>query len=171
MTYEEKNAVYALNSYTWKLLEANLSWTRWNGVPPIIPVQQQPEIMQSGKPFIVYGSAIHPPEHLHALNKEAVAYMVYATTATEVNKICNLLSETFRRQDESADDVNDWLVIEAGSRTGGHRGVHFATVKTMMVEKAENAAEEEGGYFAALVLIEAKYTIDSGVIQTTGFTP
>lgn len=168
--YKEKNAVYALNSYIWKLVEANLGWSKWQSVPPIIPVQQQPEFLQSGKAFMVYGSAFHPPTHLYQHKKEAASYMVYARSATEVNKIVNLLMDTFERQDVAAADVNDWLATEAEHRSGGHRGVYFTTVHATMAEKAEDAAEEEGGYFAGMVLLEMKYTTDTPDIQTSGFT-
>lgn len=171
--YKGKSALYALNSYVWKLVEANLGWARVSGVPPIVPVQQQPELMQTGKAFIVYGSAYHPPSHLYQHKKEAVSYMIYATSATEVNNIIDLLFDTFERQDVAARDVNDWLVEEAkpGNRTGGHRGVYFTSVKSTMAEKAEDPSEEEGGYFAGMVLIEMQYTQDTNdTIQTTGFT-
>lgn len=171
--YKEKNAVYAFNSYVWKLLEANLGWTRYNGLIPIVPIKQQPEIMQSGKAFIVYGSAFHPPAHLYQHQKEAISYMIYATSSTEVNRIVELLFDTFQRQDEAAADINDWLVEEAkpGNRTGGHRGVYFTTVKSTMAEKAEDAPDEEGGYAAGMVLVELNYTEDPNVtIQTKGFT-
>lgn len=168
--YKEKNAVYALNSYIWKLVEANLGWTRWKGVPPIIPVQQQPEIMQSGKAFMVYGSAFHPPTHLHQHKKQAASYMIYGRSATEVNRIVELIYETFERQDLAAQDVNDWLATEAQHRDGGHRGVYFTTVTSTMAEKAEDPSNEEGGYFAGMVLLEMKYTTDESNIVTSGFT-
>lgn len=172
MTYTDKNAVYALNSYLWKLLEANLGWTKadYGDKVPIIPVSQQPEMMQSGKAFIVYGSAIHPADHLYSLKKEAVSYMIYGPSATEVNKIVNLLTEAFARQDDAAADVNNWLVTEGASRTGGYRDVHFGTIRTTMSEKAEDAPDEEGGYSAGLVLVETKYTVDNSNIITSGFT-
>lgn len=168
--YEDKNAVYALNSYTWKLLEANLGWTRVkdNSLVPIVPVSQQPELMQSGKAFIVYGSAIHPADHLYQLVKEAVSYTIYSTSATEVNKVVNLLTETFARQDEAAADVNDWLAIEEAGRNKS-RNIHFGTVKATMSEKAEDAPNEEGGYAAGLVLVETRFTVTNSNIQTTGF--
>lgn len=170
MEYKEKNATYALNSYVWKLVEANLGWKKYQGLVPIIPVAQQPELMQSAKAFMVYGSALHPSSHLYQHKKEAVSYMIYAPTSTEVNKIIELLFDTFERQDEAALDVNDWLVTEAEGR-GSHRGVYFTTVKATMAEKAEDAPDEEGGYAAGMVLVEMNYTEDpNGTIQTKGFT-
>ena len=163
MTYNDFNAVYALNSYVWKLLEANLGWTRddYQGRTPIIPTAQQPELMQSGKAFLVYGSAIHQPTHLYALRNEAVSYTIYAPSSTDANKIANLLNAAFERQDEAADDVNHWLGVENKSR-----GVSFGTIRAVMVEKAE-PADEEGGYVAALVMLDTKYTSDESNIITT----
>ena len=166
MTYKEKSAVYALNSYTWKLLQTNLGWEAYQGVPPIIPTSQQPELMESGKPFIVYGSAFQPATDLYALNTESIAYVIYGTKVTEVNTIATLLYETFKRQDDAAADVNAWLGLEGTTRTGGNRGVTFGSIRTTMVEKAE-PADEEGGFVSALVMLEARYTSDESNIVTT----
>lgn len=170
MSYKEKNVAYALNSYVTKLLEANLDWKKYQGLSRIIPSSQQPELMQSGKPFIVYGYSTHPPGHLYQLERAAISYMVYSTSPTEVNTIISLMNETFRRQDEAAVDVNDWLTTEAAVRAGGHRGVYFSMVKTTVAERAEEAAEEEGGYSVGHILLEALYTTDDNTsFQTTGF--
>lgn len=166
MTYKEKDAVYALNSYLWKLLKENLGWTRWNDVPPIVPDQQTPEVMQSGKAFLVYGSAKHPPTHLYQHKSEAASYMVYALSATEVNRIVDLLTDVFERQDEAAADVNDWLALEAQNRAGGHRGVYFTTIRATMAEKAERPADEEGGYYGGLVMLEMRFTTDASSAVT-----
>ena len=165
MTYKAKSAVYALNSYTWQVLKANLGWTEYGGTPLIIPDAQQPELMQSGKPFIVYGSAFQPAMHLYALNTESIAYSIYAPSgdnqpgSTTANNVANLLYEVFKRQDDAAADVNAWLAKEAETRTGGHRGITFGTVRTVMVEKAE-AADQEGGFVSALVMLEARYVVN-----------
>lgn len=169
MTYKERSAVYALNSYVWKLLEANLDWKKYNGLTPIIPIAQQPEMMESAKSFIVYGSAFHSPGYLYEHKKEAISYMIYCPTATEVNRVANLLTDVFERQDDAAADVNDWLVVEQSGR-GSHRGVYFTSISCTMAERAEDPPEEEGGYAAGLVLIEAKFTVDKPDIKTTGFT-
>lgn len=170
MVYKNKNAVMALNSYVWKLLEANLGWKKsdHNGIVPIVPLSQQPELMVSGKPFLIYGNTMHPATHLYQLKSEAVAYTIYATTVTEANKIAQLLIDAFERQDEAAADVNEWLDTE---RTVGNidRGVSFGTIRTAMSQKAE-PADEEGGRVASFVLLEMRYTAPNDSIQTTDFT-
>lgn len=184
MTYRDNAAAYALNSYTWKLLEANLGWTKVpvegkGDIVPIVPIAQQPELLATGKPFIVYGNARHPADHLYQLVNESISYTIYAAgkiAATDVSKICNLLAETFARQDEAARDVNEWLVeeergrIEAGISPAS-RDVGFSSIKTI-VSKGADPADEEGGYVAGLVMVEAKYVELSTApeVQTNGFT-
>lgn len=160
MTYKSVSPAHALNSYLWKLLEVNLGWEKWNTLPLIIPVAQQPELLQTGKAFIVYGSAMHPAEHNYEFRTGAISYVVYAPTSTEANNVAQLLYDTFKRQDDAAADVNDWLDIEGlpGNRPDGHRNISFGSVHATMVEEAE-PADEEGGYVSALVLITVKYIV------------
>lgn len=159
MTYSDSNVVYALNSYLWKLLEANLGWSKssYNGMSPITPSQQQPELMQTGKPFIVYGSASQPASHLYDFEVETVAYNIYAPSATEANKIANLIKDVFKRQDLAAADVNKWLDFEGDpSRRGTHRRISFASIKANVIEKVE-PSDEEGGYVNAVAIVEVRY--------------
>lgn len=174
MTYNDRptNAVYALNSYVWKLLEANLGWKKsdYHTGTPIIPVAQQPELMDTGKAFLVYGSAMHPAQHLYALRSGAVSYNVHAVTSTEANAVLSLLAETFERQDEAAADVNEWLAVEGlpGNRPTGKRQVSFTTVKATMSEQAE-PADEEGGYVSGFIMLEIGYVLLERTAQTSGF--
>jgi hypothetical protein len=169
--YDDKNAVYALNSYIWKLLEANLGWSKsdYGDKTPIIPFAQQPELLATGKPFLVYGSAIAPSNHLFSLRRESVSYMIYSTSSTELNKIVDLLNETFARQDEAAADVNQWLDTEAPHRATP-RGISFCSIRSTMSEKANDVADEEGGNYSGLVMLETTYVILNSNIVTSGFT-
>lgn len=167
--YKNNSAVYALNSYLWKLLEANLEWTKadYNGLVPIAPLAQQPELMQTGKPFIIYGSSNHPAGHLYSLDSDSIAYTIYAVTVTEANKIAQLMVDTFKRQDDAAADVNQWLDTEAAGR-GTTRGISFGSIKTSMAQKAEEA-ESEGGFVASFVLLEARYVSNNSTLTTRDF--
>lgn len=166
MTYNDRDfsAVYALNSYLKRLLEVNLGWNTadYNAGNFVIPLSQQPELMDLGKPFIVYGSAVHGPGHLYALRTDSVAYIINSISATECNQIVNLLVDVFERQDEAAADVNEWIDIENRSPK---RGVSFGTVKVNMVERAD-PADQEGGWVNGMVLIEMKYTVQPHTVIT-----
>jgi hypothetical protein len=171
-TDNNTNAIYALNSYLRKLLAVNLGIVSadYGDKDPVIPNAQVPEMMQKGKPFIVYGSGTHPATHLYRLRKEAVSYTIYATSATEVNKIANLLVDAFERQDDCVTDVNAWIDLEGqpGNRTGGKRQIHFAGIRLTMSQKAE-PQDEEGGYYNALIMLETQY-VNLGTNIQTSFT-
>lgn len=168
--YNVTSAVYALNSYTWKLLEANLGWKKNDDLTPIIPSAQQPELMNSGSSFLVYGVSRPTPGHLYALERQTVVYTIFSESSTIVNKVAELLFEAFARQDESAADVNRHMEdeIKHGLRTKS-RGVHFASVRSYAAQDQE-PAESEGGYAKTAVVIEIVFTRDDTGIKTTGFT-
>lgn len=170
MVYVEDSATNALRSYLWKLLESNLGWSKddYNGVVPIIPIAQEPELKDTGRPFVVYNSSQHEANHLYVLKSEEVGLYIYAPTVGEANRIAKLIADTFDRQDEAADDVNSWLNTEQAGRNK-NRNIAFTSIKTDLIDRAD-ATDNEGGYVAALVLLEAKYLTENNTIVTTGFT-
>ncbi len=170
MTYEsnKSNASYALNSYVSKLLEVNMGFdtASYNGGRFIVPLAQQPELLQTGQPFLTYGSSVHAPGHNYALRKEAIAYSIWATSSTKVNAIVQLLVDCFERQDEAAADVNEWL----GMSTIPFEGITFGSVKLEMTENA-NPPDQEGGFVQGFVLLTMTYTVVNDSAQFSGFTP
>jgi hypothetical protein len=173
MTYDDNAAPLALNAYVRQLLKTNLGWERLpNGLFPLVPISQQPELMSSGKPFVIYGWSRHPSDHLYQYVKESVSYTVFAADQDGqagvdiVRKVVNLLAETFARQDEAADDVNDFLEQEDNDRQIG-----FSSVKTTVVQSPD-AATEEGGHVAGLVMVEVRYVkLGSNIVTKLEYTP
>lgn len=171
--YEDRNAIYALNRYVSKLLKENLGWDSVTYTGPqgtvtssrIVPASQQPEFMATGKPFIVYGSSVGVARHLYANRRESLAYTIYSPSVTEVNKVVNLLVETFERQDEAVEDVNLWLDFEAKQTGRTSRNLAFTSLQPQMGEKAE-PADEEGGYASALFLMDTTYVVNNPTIVT-----
>jgi len=151
---ENSDPVYALNQYVWRVLEANLGWDadNYEAPLPIVPSSQQPELLASGHPFIVYGANYPPVAHLYVLRNCTVAYNIYSTSSTEVNNVVELFLDAFEGQDESAARVNNFLDAE-----GRNRGITFGTIRPTFAEKAE-PAESEGGYAAGMVMLDLKYT-------------
>lgn len=174
--YDDINAVNALNEYVRKLLNVNLGWEPVNGVFPLVPLAQQPELLATGKPFIVYGWARHPVGHLYQHRRDSISYTVFAPDGGNeagsdiVERVINLLSDTFDRQDEAADDVNDYLE-QVKTEAGRDRKIGFTSIRTTVVENAQ-AAEEEGGIVAGLIMVDAQYVkLGETAITKLEYTP
>lgn len=163
------SSAYALNSYTWKLLEVNLKWKKsdYSGAVPIIPLSQQPEFMSTKKPFIVYSMSTQPSSYLYVHRVDTVGYTVFGTTVGQVNDALDLLLTAFERQDEAAADVNEWLAVERAA-TGRDRKIMFTSIRNQFIQKAV-PAESEGGLIGGTILMECKY-ISRKSAQTSDFT-
>lgn len=166
----DTNMMYALNTYVWKVLEANLGYSKtdYRDTVPIIPRQQVPEYLEIAKPFIVYGSAQHPSTDFWGVKRESVAYNVYSTSTTTSDGIINLLTNVLERQDEAAADINqhlDDLVSRSGDTA---RKITFGSVR-VTVTNDSSPSDEEGGFYSSLLMLDVIYTIYP-VIKTTGFS-
>lgn len=171
MTFKDRdfNMVSALNTYVWKVLETNVGLVKsdYAGLTPIIPRQQQPEFLQYAKPFLVYGSAIHPGTDFWGIRKESVAYNIYSTSSGLSNGIANVLALALERQDEAAHDINQHLddMVAHGDVP---RKITFGSVKVTVTNDSA-PADEEGAFYQSLVMLEVVYTVYP-VIKTSGFS-
>lgn len=167
MTYTPTNAVYRLNSYVWKVLEANLGWSEsdYSNGTPFLPSAQQPELIQTGKPFIVYSSATGPNGFLYALKSESVSYTIYGEYPADVDIIVNLLERVFESADDAAANINQHLHDE-----GLNKGVSFCSAETTMIEKAD-APDQEGGMVSAHIMFRITYVQHNDAnLKLSGFT-
>lgn len=123
---------------------------------PIIPVQQAAELNHflSGKKHIVYDKIGLSYEDLWAICCEQVMFTIYSTDISEINEIRNFMTDTFRRLDDSARDVN---------RSAGLSN-KFKFYSIYIAEISPTSPSEElQGFFSAEVVLEIKYSrhIDS----------
>jgi hypothetical protein len=83
-------------------------------VIPIIPVQQQPELNQflSGKKHIVYDKIGISYEENWMICCEKILFTIYSTDVSDIYEIRNLMTDLFRRMDESAKDLNYSIISD-----------------------------------------------------------
>lgn len=150
---------YAIVDYVWALLKANTSMTEshYQGRVPIIPTSQQPEFTDGGKPFLVYAWSDNNTIDLYPHKHGNIAFAVYGATDRDIIKISNVLAIAFRRWDESAEDVNDFLI---GTPFQGIRFTNFS-VQTFEGPTPET---QEGGRQSAVVLIRYGCIVDYNII-------
>ena len=119
-------------------------------IVPIFPVQQLPEMDQflNGKKHIIYDKIGLSYEENWLICCEKVLFTIYSTDITEIYEIRNLLTDLFRRMDESAKDVN---------ASKGTNNLVFHSTHIVEISPIDPSAEIQG-FFSADVILEIKYS-------------
>mgnify|MGYP000559879775 FL=1 len=117
---------------------------------PIVPVQQLPEMDQflNGKKHIVYDKIGMSYEENWLICCEKVLFTIYSTDITEIYEIRNLMTDLFRRMDESAKDVNS---VKTTNKLIFH---NVMIVETTPIEPSL----ELQGFLSTDVILEVKYS-------------
>lgn len=162
-----------LRAYMWQLLKANTNMDELdyqsdenpNGLVPIVPVSEEPELTQFNKPYLVYGYAHNPSRDLYHYRSGSMTLVVYATTFREIGDILSLLQLVFERHDEAAENVNLW-----SSTIEPFRGIRFGSIHMGLLESGtpedndQDTEQTEGGRMSGLINIRYEYFM----VPTTG---
>ena len=160
MTVDYKlDAMLDLRKFIWKeLLDKELfneddyySDSLGEAIIPIIPIQQAPEMNQflSGKKHIVYDKIGMTYDDIWLICNEQILFTIYATDVHEIYEIRNLMTDLFRRMDITASDVNRWAGL---SNKFKFHSIYITDMSPIA------PSEELQGFFAADVILEAKYS-------------
>ena len=159
MTVDYKiDAMFELRKFLWTQLkltglfdqEDYYSDNLGSEIIPIIPVQQLPEMDQflNGKKHIVYDKIGLSYEENWLICCEKVLFTIYSTDITEIYEIRNLMTDLFRRMDESAKDVNP---LKTTNKLIFH---NVMIVETTPIEPSL----ELQGFLSTDVILEVKYS-------------
>ena len=158
MTDYKADVMIDLRKFLWSQLKSNNIFTDTDyysdnigqEIVPIIPVQQSPEMNQflSGKKHIVYDKIGLSYEENWAICCEQILFTIYSTDVSEINEIRNLMTDLFRRMDDSARDANDYSGISS----------KFKFFSRFVADISPTAPSEElAGFLSADVVLEVKY--------------
>jgi len=159
MTVDYKiDAMFELRKFLWTQLKLTglfdpddyYSDNLGSEIIPIIPVQQLPEMDQflNGKKHIVYDKIGLSYEENWLICCEKVLFTIYSTDITEIYEIRNLMTDLFRRMDESAKDVNS---LKTTNKLIFH---NVMIVETTPIEPSL----ELQGFLSTDVILEVKYS-------------
>lgn len=120
---------------------------------PILPVQQVPEMNQflNGKKHIIYDKTSMSYESNWLVCTEKMQFTLYAIDVAEINEMRNFLIDLFRRSDESARDINNFMDKDSKLR--------FHTIYMSDISPIA-PSEEIQGFLAADVILDIKYSRD-----------
>lgn len=163
----------------WKHIERELpDGTKINTIP-IIPAQEQPEVQDSGRPYIVYIYDVHSTGDLYQLERESISLVVYSQDAGLISSTTKLITKLLNKYDDSARDINHWIKSPMGIQQayGDHdwvREMRRYSFKEIHVSGSVGAqpAPGEGGRMDSIITVELVYTEShnrDGVRQEYGF--
>lgn len=117
---------------------------------PIIPVQQLPEMNQflNGKKHIVYDKIGLSYEENWVICCEQILFTIYSTDLSDISQIRNMMTDVYRRMDESANDLNRNMVL---SEKFKFYSIFIADISPT------TPSEELAGFFSSDVILEVKY--------------
>jgi hypothetical protein len=159
MTVDYKiDAMFELRKFLWAQLKLTGMFNQndyysdnlGTEIIPIVPVQQLPEMDQflNGKKHIVYDKIGLSYEENWLICCEKVLFTIYSTDVTEIYEMRNLMTDLFRRMDESAKDVNS-------SKTSNN--LIFYSIHITETSPIEPSQELQG-FLSADVILEVKYS-------------
>jgi len=159
MTADYKiDAMFELRKFLWTQLKLTglfdpddyYSDNLGSEIVPIIPVQQLPEMDQflNGKKHIVYDKIGMSYEENWLICCEKVLFTIYSTDITEIYEIRNLMTDLFRRMDESAKDVNS---LKTTNKLIFH-SIHITETSPI------DPSVELQGFLSSDVILEVKYS-------------
>jgi hypothetical protein len=159
MTADYKiDAMFELRKFLWTQLKLTglfdpddyYSDNLGSEIVPIIPVQQLPEMDQflNGKKHIVYDKIGMSYEENWLICCEKVLFTIYSTDITEIYEIRNLMTDLFRRMDESAKDVNS---LKTTNKLIFH-SIHITETSPI------DPSLELQGFLSSDVILEVKYS-------------
>jgi hypothetical protein len=153
------DAMFEIRKYLWEnLVEYNIfdedeyySDNLNQTIIPIIPVQQSAEMNHflSGKKHIVYDKVGMSYEDNWLICCEQILFTIYSTDVSEIVEIRNIMTDLFRRMDDSAKEVN-----RSGSINDKFK---FHSIYIADISPTEPSQEIQG-FLSSDITLEVKYS-------------
>ena len=164
-------AAHIVRLYFWDHIQKQLGglWAEFNGQPPIIPAQEQPELQASERPYMVYVYDTFATTDVWQIQTENVMFIIYTQSPRTITATTKLASRLFNKFDVTAQEINAWIQSPDGiikyvpdgkdkqEILEQYRDFRFKTVRVAGITGAE-PSREEGGRMNAAITIEAVFT-------------
>lgn len=144
---------YILRLYLWEILREAEALALVNGKIPLIPLEDEPELSDAGKSYIIYGYAENESATLEEIRRGTFAIRVIAVNTNELDRIISIASRAFESSDVATEAVNRFSSAFTGKAL---EGIRFTQVKAAHVE-GFNAAPAESGPVEGMLTVSYRY--------------
>lgn len=162
-------AVYGLNRYIWaKIEEAGiLDKANYGGLTPIIPTMEVAQFTQAmdaqngikSFPYIVYNWNTNGYAQDWFQSSDQIIYLINATDGKKLRELILLILDHFKRYDESAQAVNDF--IQGSALSDKYKAYHYKSINIQSATGGSYASQENEP-ITAMITVKATYTTTDG---------
>lgn len=153
----EVTAAHVVANYLWSKAKSQLGWSEDNygGLIPFATAGQQQELMSFTGPFVLFAWSPQA-EPLWLMDREIAAFTVYSGDTTDVGEFVNLARGLFKKLDESAKDVNNYIA----TLPSNHPFKAF-DIKSIGFRSATGPQPpmQEGGRFDGNIIVSIAFTV------------
>jgi hypothetical protein len=159
-------AVFGMNGYLWSQIQAGsiLSPSDYGGLIPIIPIQQEPQLITaieavggiSSAPYIVYSwynAAIDANSWYRPT--DMVVYSIYSLDQLKLRQLYMLMFNLFSKFDVSAQAVNKFVQGSSMSAEAKQYNYNFISVSAGMAGQPQQV---ENAPYRATLTLRVNYT-------------
>lgn len=146
-------AIYNVNNYILETIPTLFKYTTGN--KPIVPIQDVPEAKDFPGPYITYSVRTTIDPNQWWVSTDDVIYMIWDRNLNNIQPIVNELIDIFRRMDESATDLNEYV---DSINNDDFNYLSFQIVDTVFPNPVAGEGERYGQPFN----FKYKYMVNSG---------
>lgn len=146
--------------YLWNEMKDELGYTEsdYGGLIPITTPHESPELQGYDGPNIVYTWSKRPSSGgLWLLENELITFTVFSQKAEKINEIINLAFGRLNKQDESAQDMNNYLAGLFGAAYSDMKRFDYKSIGVVMAD-GPSPPLTEGGRYDGYFTVSVRYT-------------
>jgi hypothetical protein len=144
---------HILRLYVWQVLSEQEVLELINNKNPIIPLEDEPELSDAGKNYIIYGYSENDLSGVEYMRQGVVAFRVVAKNSNDLSRITNILAKAFESADIATEAVN---IFSTQFDNDVLVGIRFANIKTAYIESMDPESSE-GGPVQGTVTLSYRY--------------
>jgi hypothetical protein len=144
---------YIIRLYLWQILLEAEALTLINGKIPVIPLEDEPELSDAGKSYIIYGYAENEATIVDEIRRGTFAARVIARNTNELDRIISIISRAFESPNIATEGLNRFSTAYANDAL---IGIRFTYAKTGHTE-GFNASPAESGPVEGMLTITYRY--------------
>lgn len=163
----EVDPAHIIRAYVWRLLEVNdpETWNteKYDGKQPIVPLGEEPELVNMSGPYIVYVNT-HSPNDIPC-STGGMTLAINDDDFRRMGRTINIIRTALDRSDDSATDVNNFSTNFQVAGNYPFLGLRFGYIRAMFTE-GPIPSETEGGRALATIDLDYEYYVDYDVITS-----